>query len=155
MSGSCSAGSTGQTRRGRCVRVPIPGGVALWALLGLLAFAACNYDELPPEEVCADIGYAIATRSYQCGEDSDTANGRYEDFDEGWRCQTDEIESIIDDEGPGAVYACATALGRVSCDDAEEAGDSIDEWLAFEERCADLVTPVGSDASALTEGGAP
>jgi len=42
--------------------------------LSIIALSACNYSDLPEDEPCTDVGYAIAARLFACTQSEDRAN---------------------------------------------------------------------------------
>ena len=123
---------------------------------GLLALASCD-QALPGDEVCRDIGYAIASKYFECTGDADAANERYERLADGYTCKIKELPSeeqlsgdAISDPPRDSVadpYQCSAAILRLSCDQVARIGDDFDQWLSASGACGLAYDPIGTSGS--------
>lgn len=95
-----------------------------------------------------DVGYSIASRTFQCTGNQKLANRRYEAFDDTYTCvapspQNTEYAQFFD---------CSIQVYRTSCDDVERFADDLDAWLGASTMCRQILQRV--DGSALPTGGA-
>lgn len=74
----------------------------------------------------------MAARTFDCTGDGDRANARYERFEREYRCKPVNVQSdpVTD------YYHCSLAIGSMSCEQAEEAGDDLDAWFTVSAACA-------------------
>jgi hypothetical protein len=108
------------------------------AAAGALLLAGCfPQRRLDPEQLCADVGYALASRVWSCTADAEQANAFYTTFREQAACSiTNLIEEPdtgwLSDPGDGTAffvtaegsrigtaeaYTCPTGASALTCDD--------------------------------------
>lgn len=106
--------------------------------LGVGALAGCP-TTLAPDDVCKEVGYAIAGRSEECTGRTDDAEARYEAFAADYTCA--ELDLV--DTGAAVraedLYACPLAIRELPCELVEDYGDDLDRWLTASPVCAVLV----------------
>lgn len=122
-----------------------PSGLA--ALLAGLLSGGC-IRSLPEDQLCLEVGSAIAGRTQECTGDTDLAEARYERFFEDYTCEEVPVEPLGEDTAalvaPQDVYACPLTLRNIPCALVEEYGDDLDAWLAVSDMCLYLTSPSGS-----------
>ena len=105
-------------------------------LLVALGIAGCNpIEELPPDQVCKDVGYSIANRTQDCTGDLDLTRARYDLFKARYRCLVQSVESDPIDE----YYVCPVKLRELSCEQVAAYGDDLDQWLYTDVVCGDFL----------------
>ena len=90
------------------------------------------------DDLCQEVGYAIASRTQTCTGDADAAEARYTRFEEDYTC----VE--VDPSDTGGVraedlYACPLAIRNLACELVDDYGDDLDAWLGASPVCALLV----------------
>lgn len=107
----------------------------LRGLLGLLlvgSFGSCkNYEDVEPEDVCEDVGFAISSRTFSCEKSSDRANARYHRFRDTVPCNVTKENMSFD---------CSVAIEALTCEQTAPYGDDFTQWLASEP-CQKLFGP--------------
>ena len=115
----------------------------------LLALLGCNTarplaDTLP----CEDAAVAISRRTYECTNDGDLANQRYEDVVASYECIPVTYETDIEgawydviEDAPGNWFHCAFAIGELPCELVEAYGDDFELWLDASPVCAVVMEP--------------
>lgn len=93
--------------------------------------------KLDGEDLCAEVGYAIASRTQTCTGDGERADARYEKFADEYTC----VEVDLQDEPshPEDLYACPLAIRNLACELVETYGDDLDAWLGASPACGALV----------------
>ncbi len=108
------------------------------AALALCA-AACTAD-LPPEQPCDEVGYAIAARYEQCTGDAVAATVIYDAYVEQITCQVQDFPLKNENGGASEVaYECALVTRNLACELAIEYGDDLAAWLATSPVCDALL----------------
>lgn len=103
-----------------------------------LALAGCpsEWVDEPPEAVCEQVGFALASRTFACTGDDALAIERQEAFHRGYRCIVEPQPAPV-----GELYHCATAILELGCDEVEALGDDLDEWLDSSPACPYVAVP--------------
>lgn len=107
---------------------------------------ACGdpYQEFPLDQVCRDVGYAIAARSLDCTSDPDLAQRRYDQFKGQYRCLvTDLRRDPID-----VYYHCTSQISGMSCEQVQAFGDDIRQYLHLSPTCAQFLEGPGLSSEA-------
>lgn len=102
-----------------------------------LALIGCAH-ELPPEQPCLEVGYAIAARTEECTGDVDLAVSREEAFDAAYACTPPPLDAP---EQENHLYTCALTVRNLACELALEHGDDLDAWLASSPVCRTILVP--------------
>lgn len=131
--------------------------------LGTIILASCD-ELLPADEICRDIGYAIANKSFECNGDVDASNKKYEDFMAKHTCKIKDFPSegqLLDDristpprDSVGDPYKCSASILQFSCDKVSQIGDDSDQWLSASPYCLAVYDPVGTGNGNAGTGGA-
>ena len=96
---------------------------ASFGAFGALCFGGCgNPVELDGQDLCDEVGYAIANRTFQCENDPELGNQRFEDLRRDYRCQE---EMAVAESRDGSICP-VNALG---CEEVKENGQSLEWWL--------------------------
>jgi len=103
--------------------------------VGLGALWGCeSHRVMDPEQPCLEAGFAIASRTYDCTDDGDLANARYEAFEETFECipheLTDDPTIPVQD-----LFHCGYVIRTLSCDEADAFGDELAAWLQVSPAC--------------------
>ena len=121
-----------------------------------LLVASCRAQrQLTPDGLCADIGYALSARTWDCTGDADEANALYEelfeyaecrvvdytqDIDSGWlgeeRGETYFINSFGESITVGEAYACPAAAQSINCAATASARDALAALVEVEPLCS-------------------
>jgi len=110
---------------------------------GLSVLVACtSLEGMQADQPCLEAGYAIASRTFDCTEDGDLANERYERFVDEMACIPHPLE---EEEGGKTnpqkdLFHCAYVIRTLSCEDADAFGDELDAWLSVSPACNLVVT---------------
>lgn len=110
-------------------------------VLLLLPLTACPH-ELPTDQYCKEVAWAIAGRTQECTGDSDLSRTRYELFFEKYTCVEYAIEDY--DSAPIAyqnLFHCPLAIRALPCELVQDYGDDLDRWLTASPVCPYLVEP--------------
>jgi hypothetical protein len=106
--------------------------VALGTLLG-----CASLEGMDPDQPCLEAGYAIASRTFDCEDDGELANARYERFAEELACIPHPLE-----EEDGAklnpqvdLFHCAYTIRTLGCGDADRFGDDLAAWMSVSPAC--------------------
>lgn len=134
---------------------------------GVVTWAACDkpYQEFPTEQVCLDVGYAIAARTYDCEDSTSIANKRFDLFEQQYECLIEDTAF----EPIDVYYHCVAQINATSCDDVTAFGDDLSRYMALSPACGQFLagpglTPTGAadagqsadaGSDAATDGGAP
>ncbi len=98
-------------------------GAGLAAVLGVAVASGCGKPaELDGQDLCDEVGYAIANRTFQCQNDPDLGNQRFEDLRASYHCQTATAVA----QGQTGSICAVSALG---CDAVAANGSDLDWWL--------------------------
>lgn len=99
--------------------------------------AGCAH-ELPPDQACLEIGYAIAARTEACDGDAEGAVDRLEAFESDYVCTVPEL---IEPAQERDLFGCSLVLRNLACELVLDYGDDLDAWLASSPVCDTLVDP--------------
>jgi hypothetical protein len=102
-----------------------------------IALVACAH-ELPAEQACLEVGYAIASRTEACTGDVDVAVARQEAFTAAYAC---DLPPLASPEQENHLYTCALTVRNLACELALEHGDDLDAWLASSPVCDRILDP--------------
>lgn len=105
------------------------------ALLG-----ACP-TEVSGDDLCREVGYAIAARTETCTGNGTLAEQRFLAFEDAYTCVEIAPDATTTDDGvPVAdLYACPLAIRNLACELANRYADDLDAWLSASPACAYLV----------------
>ncbi len=130
----------------------------------LAALGACTaHDALPADEVCRDVGYAMANRIFECTGDHDRANAAYDRLDSKLDCLVrskygkGEIGERVLQTDAGTLdvrgaYGCVSAVREVPCKTARALEKDPAAWLgSASPTCAQLFAT--KSGQPLPEGG--
>ncbi len=101
------------------------------------AAAGCAH-QLPSDQACLEVGYAIGSRSEACGLDQKLATERIATFEERYACTIPE-DVTLEEESP--LYECALVTRNLACELVVEYGDDFDRWLASSSACPVILEP--------------
>lgn len=101
--------------------------------LALLALVGCGWRPLPEDQVCREVGYAIAARTKGCSGDEELAFARWEQFQDAYACLP------IDERDAPQLLNCAATIRKLSCERAEANGDDLALWLETSPACRHVV----------------
>jgi hypothetical protein len=109
-------------------------------LAWIMLLAACP-SELAPDDLCREVGYAIAARTEECTGNTARAEARFLAFEEAYTCVEIEPDATTTADGiPVAdLYACPLAIRNLACELANRHGDDLDAWMSASPACAYLV----------------
>lgn len=109
-----------------------PHRVATAGWLHLLTLTACPsaWVDEPPQEVCEQVGFAVASRTFACTGDEVLAIERQDAFHRGFRCVVEGPPAPV-----GDLYHCPAAILDLRCDEVEALGDDLDSWLDSSPAC--------------------
>lgn len=108
-------------------------------LLPAVAAVACAHD-LPAEQPCTEVGFAIAARYEQCTGDTDGALALYEAFEADVTCLADTFPLRGPDGEPDPVaYECALVTRNLACELVEQYGQDLSLWLSSSPVCGALL----------------
>lgn len=137
------------------MKLTVAPSFSLLLAVGALSLASCD-QELPGDEICRDIGYAIANKSFECDGDADLANKRYEDFTSRYTCKIKDIpgeDQLLDDrisepprDSVGDPYKCSAAILQFTCDKVAQIGEDYDQWLSASSFCGAAYDPIGTSS---------
>ena len=122
-------------------------------LLPLLALSACyNLTPVDAGAPCAEVGYAISRRTFECTGDDGLANQRYRDFKDAYACRELDWDFSSDTayiyaEIPGEAsryFHCSFTIGELPCELVEAYGDDFEQWLTASVACPLVVEASGS-----------
>lgn len=126
----------------------------LLTALAALLMASCD-QELPGDEICRDIGYAIANKWFECTGDVEASNARYEQFIDTHSCKISELPSedqLLNDristpprDSVGDPYQCSAAILQFTCEKALAIGEDSDQWLSASAQCNAAYSPSGTN----------
>jgi hypothetical protein len=117
----------------------------LLILLLPLVSSACfpEPQSLEVGEVCKDIGYSIASRTFACTGDSRLANARYRRFEDALECTRSTAEA----QDAQFSYRCPVAIEALDCPTVLSFGEDFTKWLGVAAECAMIVGPnFGADS---------
>lgn len=105
----------------------------------LLLLAGCP-TEIASDDICKEVGYAIAGRTQECTGDVALAEARYEAFSADYTCVADDGRDtalyLTED-----LYACPLAIRNLACELVDSYGDDTEAWLRASPFCALIVGP--------------
>lgn len=102
-----------------------------------VAAAACAHD-LPPEQACIEVGYALAARTEDCTGDADLGVSRQEAFEVEYVCSLPEL---LAPEYERDLFNCALVVRNLACELAVDYGDDLALWLDSSPVCALILDP--------------
>lgn len=94
--------------------------------------------EIGPDDICKEVGYAIAGRTQECTGDVALAESRYTAFSEDYTCiasQGRDTAIYLTED----LYACPLGIRNLACELVESYGDDTDAWLQASPFCALIV----------------
>lgn len=96
---------------------------------------------LDNDDICQEVGYAIAGRTEACTGDSDLAESRYTSFEENYSCvDVDPSDSAgVGGVRPEDLFACPLAIRNLACELVEDYDDDLEAWMRASPVCALLV----------------
>jgi hypothetical protein len=96
---------------------------------------------LDTDAICKEVGFAIASRTEECGLGSDLAEARYIAFEEQYTCvEVDPADTAgVGGVSPEDLYHCPLAIRHLACELVEQYGDDLDLWLTASPTCRLLV----------------
>lgn len=102
--------------------------------------AGCGVAELPVEQPCVEVGYAIAARYEQCTGDAVGAIELFEEFQARAECRVEDFP-LRDEHGePSPVaYECALVTRNLACELAESYAEDLSAWLGSSPVCDELL----------------
>lgn len=107
-----------------------------WILLGLAGFgvAGCcgGYYPIEKDEPCRQVGYAIASRTHACTQDSNLANQRYRTYVNDFTCKAEVVTADS--------FLCSKAINELSCDDVRRWGDKLERWVGSSTACIAILS---------------
>jgi hypothetical protein len=108
----------------------------------LLWLAACTRS-LPEDQLCKEIGYAIAGRTEECTGDRELASARFEAFEERYTCAPFDPEPKGEDTespiAPEDLFHCPLAIRNLPCELVEQYGDDLSAYLTASPICATII----------------
>jgi len=109
----------------------------------LLLLTACapTWQDMEPDQVCSDVGFAISARTMECTGDPDLAAARDAALNRDYRCQVRSVEDVPIDR----YYHCPIAVYDLGCKAVERNGDDLDLWLEASWVCDVILTPKGAE----------
>lgn len=115
-------------------RVRARTGAAILAALAAWLFGCSSQEELPPGEVCEDVGYSISNRVLTCTGDKELAVQRWEEFRNEYQCLVKTVDRKIEE-----YYVCPVEVRRTPCDTVAAAGGDLDLWLGSVPICTEIL----------------
>lgn len=103
----------------------------------VLLLVGCAHD-LPDEQACLEVGWAIAARTSECEGDAELGAERFEAFEAAYTCQASS-DPAVDLEL--ALYECPLVLRNLACELVVTYGDDLTAWLSSSPACAALLEP--------------
>ena len=104
-------------------------------IASLLLLAGCPKN-LPDDQACVEVGYAIAARVEQCTGDADLGESLYDRFEAETTCRLPvKDEASIVYEQPVLAFECAFVTRNLACELAVEYGDDLSLWLGSSPIC--------------------
>ena len=103
----------------------------------VLGVAGCAHD-LPDDQVCLEVGWAIAARTEQCEGDPELGAARAELFESSYVCAVPQL-SFPEEEKD--LYTCALVVRNLACELAIAYGDNLEAWLSSSPACAVILDP--------------
>ena len=96
---------------------------------------------LDSDDLCKEVGFAIASRTEECGGGSELAEARYLAFEDPYTCvEVDPPDTAgVGSVRPEDLYHCPLAIRHLACELVEEYSDDLDLWLTASPTCALLV----------------
>ncbi|MBX3126285.1 MAG: hypothetical protein KF718_06190 [Polyangiaceae bacterium] len=131
----------GLRRRSRSGRAT---SVSLALVLAALLACGSPWEELPPDEVCKDVGLSIASRTEACSKDPELASARWDAYESRYRCAVKKVDDSI-----RLHYVCPVEVMRMDCDMLLGFGDDLDAMLASIPEC--LAVVMHADGTPLVE----
>lgn len=105
----------------------------------LLLLVGCP-TEIAADDICKEVGYAIAGRTQECTGDGALAEARYVSFSEDYACIASQGRdtALYPTED---LYACPLAIRNLACELVDSYGDDTRAWLRASPFCALIVEP--------------
>jgi hypothetical protein len=111
----------------------------------ILLLAACT-TSLEDDDLCKEVGYAIAGRTQECTGDADAAQSRFEALDADYSCVAHDPTDTADAPGDTGrfiqtqdLYACPLAIRNLPCELVDDYADDLDRWLTASPICQFIV----------------
>jgi hypothetical protein len=140
------------TKDGAGVRSSLSWTVPLAVLTGLapaIMLGACGEPvELEGQDLCDEVGYAIANRTFQCENDPELGNRRYEQFQRDYRCQE---KVAFEESRDGSICP----IDELTCDEVKENGQDLEWWLGASNCSSWFSRADGMPVPAFIDGGPP
>lgn len=114
-------------------------------MLFLSFLAACGLQPMAPDQPCLEVGYAISSRTFDCSEDGELANERFERFTEAFECIEHDLSEVTREnfENPEKdLFHCAFAIRMLTCSEVAARGDDLLSWMDVSPACALVLTPM-------------
>lgn len=120
----------------------------------LLALAGCAFEPLSGERLCQEVGFGIASRTFECTADEDRAQRSYEQLFETHTCTIAEVDDLSTlTSAQTSWFACPAAMLLPECDAVADNAEDARWWLAQEETCAALFEGAALDTTPETDTG--
>lgn len=108
------------------------------------------YREFPKDQVCRDVGYAISARTFECTDDPELAEARFDAFLEQYTCGVQSLQYDPID----VWYHCVAKINEVGCDNVTTWKEDLSQYLLQSPTCRDFLTGPGLDAIPETDAAA-
>lgn len=101
------------------------------ALIPLVAGCDQPWLDMEPDRVCDDVGFAIAARTFECLDDEELAQDRFDAFERAYACRVRSLDEPID-----RYYHCPVEVNAIDCPSVRKFGGDLDLWLQRSSVCA-------------------